>query len=271
MQSKACRWGMRITLLQTCSSCIMVSSKHPWVKKVVLGFMKERKHQSLKYQDYIDSTRQILNQSRMETKPYRTIVAGREFIVYPNVFSPKYFHDTELFAANLPVKAGEDMLEIGPGTGVISITAAYKGARKVVASDINPDAVRNTQANIKLHNMEGVVEARQGDLYEPLKQNEKFDTIFWNTPFGLIDQENITDLEKAVYDPHYNSTRRFIKEASSHLKPQGRVLIGFSSTLGRLDLLRDFANQAGLTLHMLFEAESQEVHPVKFEIFEGHN
>jgi len=57
-------------------------------------------------------------------------------------------NDTELFANNLPVVDGEEMLEIGPGTGVISITAAYKGAKKVVAIDINPDAVRNTQANI---------------------------------------------------------------------------------------------------------------------------
>jgi len=223
----------------------------------------------LKYQDYIEGTRKLLEDSKSEKEPYRVQILGREFIVYPNVFSPKYFSDTELFAENIPVKDGEEMLEIGPGTGAISITAIYKGAKRVLAIDINPDAVKNTEANIKLHKLEGKVEVRQGNLFEPLKSDEKFDTIFWNTPFGLIEQEDIPDLEKSVYDPHYKSTEQFIKQAGEHLKNGGRVLVGFSTTLGKLDLLQKFAGEANLTLNLLYEAESKEVHPVKFEIFEA--
>lgn len=225
--------------------------------------------QKLKYQDYIEGTRKILEQSKTETKPYKVKVFGKEFVVYPNVFSPKYFYDTELFADNFPVKEGEEMLEIGPGTGAISIIAVYKGARRVLAIDINPDAVKNTKANIELHQMQDRVEVRHGNLYEPLRAEEKFDTIFWNTPFGFVEAENVPDLEKAVYDPGYKSTEKFIKEAKEHLKKSGRVLIGFSTTLGKLDLLQKFCNEAKLSLKLVYEVESEEVHPVKFEIFEA--
>ena len=232
--------------------------------------MEERKQpKNLDYKDYIEGTRKVLEQSKTETEPYRVTVSGKEFVVFPNVFSPKYFNDTELFADNFPVRDGEEMLEIGPGTGAISILAIYKGAGKVLAIDINPDAVKNTQANIELHNMQGKVAVRQGNLYEPLKSNERFDTIFWNTPFGFVEDENVPDLEKAVYDPAYKSTEKFIKEANQHLKKGGRVLIGFSTTLGRMDLLQKFCAEAGLFLKRLYEVESKETHPVKFEIFEA--
>ncbi len=56
------------------------------------------------------------------------MVLGKRFIAHPNVFSPKYFHDTKFFAENLPIKKDEDFLEIGCGTGVCSIFAAWKGA-----------------------------------------------------------------------------------------------------------------------------------------------
>lgn len=221
------------------------------------------------YKDYLEGTRQILEDSKSEKEPYEVVVVGKKFIVYPNVFSPKYFKDTEIFTEQLPVAEGEEILEIGPGTGVISITAALKGAKKVVAAEINPVAVRNTQANIELHGLQERVEVRESDVYSAVKADEKFDTIFWNTPFGLVKNEKLTDLEKSVYDLGYEATERFVKEAHRYLKPGGRLLIGFSSTLGKLDLVKKFANEAGFNIKLLSSTDSDEVHPVKFEIFEA--
>ena len=62
------------------------------------------------YKDYLDGTKQVLEESQQEKEPYLTTVSGKEFVVNPNVFSPKYFNDTELFADNLPVKKDEEML-----------------------------------------------------------------------------------------------------------------------------------------------------------------
>ena len=86
---------------------------------------------------------------------------------------------------------------------------------------------------------------------------------------AFIDFEDLSDLEKSVYDPHYGQTERFIKEAGEHLKEGGRLLIGFSTTLGRINFLEQFAKDAGFKLQRIYEAESEEVYPVKFEIFEA--
>lgn len=231
--------------------------------------MQEQKTTQPTYEDYLLGTKQILEESKKEKVPYMANVCGREFIVLPNVFSPKYFYDTELFAENLPVNKGEEILEIGPGTGAVSITAVYKGVDKVIAIDINPDAVKNTEENIKLHNLQNKVEVRQGNIYSELKEGEKFDTIFWNTPFGFVDDSEIPDLEKAVYDPGYTATENFIKDAHKHLKSGGRILIGFSSTLGKLDMIAKFVREAGMEMKLIYEVNSEEVHPVKFEIFEA--
>ena len=227
------------------------------------------KPKQLDYKDYLKGTKQILEDSKLEKEKYNVKVLSKNFIVHPNVFSPKYFNDTELFAKNIPINKNEEMLEIGPGTGIISIEAINKGAKNIIAVDINPDAVQNTKENIKLHDMEDRIEVRQGNLYEPIEKNEKFDTIFWNTPFGLVEEVNLPDLEKAVYDPGYKSTEAFIKEAPKYLKENGKLLIGFSSTLGKMNLLQKFAREAGFELKLVYAEESEEVHPVKFEIFEA--
>ena len=224
----------------------------------------------LTYQDYLDGTKQVLEESKKEKAPYSVEVLGKKSIVYPGVFSPKYFHDTEMFASHLPITSGQSFLEIGPGTGVISIVAAYKSAERVVAIYINPQAVANTQANIEAHHLEDRVSVRLGNLYDALEEGEEFDIIFWNVPFGLISPEkNLSNLEKAIYDPGYKTIERFFKEAPHCLKWTGTLLIGFSSTLGRLDLLTQFAHQAGFGLILLYQEESMETHPVKFELFRG--
>lgn len=138
------------------------------------------------YNSYLKGTKKILEESKKEKRPYWIKVLGKNFIVFPNVFSPKYFRDTEIFAKNIPIKKGQDVLEIGSGTGIISIFSAFKGAKKVLAIDINPEAVKNTKENISKHKLKKVIEVRKGDVYRPLNNYEKFDIIFWNTPFGLI-------------------------------------------------------------------------------------
>ncbi|MBT4856863.1 class I SAM-dependent methyltransferase [Candidatus Uhrbacteria bacterium] len=222
------------------------------------------------YQEYLEGTEEILKASRAETDRYETEVLGRNFIVHPNVFSPKYFKDTEPFAKHLPITEGQTMLEIGPGTGAVSITAVHRGAKHVTAIDINSSAVANVRENIQLHNMQDQIDVRFGDVYSALQPNEKFDVIFWNTPFGLIpDNAEITDLQRSVYDPGYMATERFILDAKQHLNPGGVVYIGFSSTLGKLDLIESFAERSGFTLKKIFEIDSTEKHQVKFEIFKA--
>jgi release factor glutamine methyltransferase len=220
------------------------------------------------YKEYIKGTAKVIRESEKESEKYEIEILGRKFVVYPNVFSPKYFFDTEFFAKELPVQKDKNFLEIGSGTGAISVFAIINGAKHVTAIDINPAAVKNTKENAKLNEVKDKITVLQGDIYSPLSEDDKFDTIFWNTPFGYI-EEDVTVLEKAVFDPEYKSTKKFIFEAKNHLKKNGRLLIGFSTTLGKFEILEEFLNQAGFKFKCLAKTKSVETHPVLFELFEA--
>lgn len=64
------------------------------------------------------------------------------------------------------VKPGMDVIDVGTGTGILAIAAAHMGAKHVLASDIDPMAVRVAAENIEINGFKDVIEAREGDLLE---------------------------------------------------------------------------------------------------------
>ena len=87
-----------------------------------------------------------------------------------------------------------------------------------------------------------------GDLYSPLNKEEKFDIIFWNVPFIYTEKEEFTDLEKSVFNPKYSLIRRFVNEGKDKLNMNGKIVIGFSKTIGRLDILKKIVEEENLTI-----------------------
>jgi len=197
-----------------------------------------------------------LDQSQREAFPYTVYQCGKAFTVLRNVFSPKYLPACELFAKMLLFRPVERFLEVGTGIGVTAIMAAYAGASRVVATDVNPAAVENTRQNIALHALSEIIDVRQGSLYEPLRPNETFDLIFWNIPFLLVPPTaQLTLLQCAVADPSYHAAARFLREGRAYLTPgKGRLMFGFSSTIGNVPVLRQVARSSGIRLK-LFHCE----------------
>jgi release factor glutamine methyltransferase len=174
--------------------------------------------------------------------------------VFKNVFSPGYFDDSEYFANNIQKVEGLNILEIGTGTGLIALKLAMGRAKRVVATDINQDALKNAAHNINNYNMESVVELREGYIFQPVK-NEKFDIIFWNIPFCYLDTDikneiglhkKINQLEKSVFNPYYSYLYDYLNEGFDYLNTNGRLLLGFSPTIGREDILEDFVEDLDL-------------------------
>jgi release factor glutamine methyltransferase len=190
----------------------------------------------------------VLMQSQQELFPYSVMIAGREYCVLANVFSPKYFPDIEFFSHYLPIKQNSRFLEIGAGIGFTTIEAAYRGATYLVATDINPDAVENTRKNIALHHAKLhalkvkdaiTLDVRQGSVFSPLKKGEKFDTVYWNVPFQFaeIEQES-TLLQQSISDRGYQFIANYIRNGSRYLTKEGRLFLGFSSSIGCIDKLQ---------------------------------
>jgi release factor glutamine methyltransferase len=201
------------------------------------------------------SSRVLLKYNADATESYFVEYSNLRFIVNPAVFSPAVFPDTFFFAAKLPIRAGERFLEIGSGSGMISALAALQGASLVVATDINPAAVKNTADNFVAHSITDVAAVRLGDVFLPLKKGEVFDTIWWNVPFMHCDKEDLSMLEKALYDPEYRALERYLGGAKKYLGDGGHVLIGFSNTHGHVEVLEALAVKYGWKLHILAEQE----------------
>ncbi len=64
------------------------------------------------------------------------------------------------------VKKNDDVIDVGTGTGILAIAAALAGARSVLATDIDPIAVRIAGENAKINGLSDVIKTRQGDLLQ---------------------------------------------------------------------------------------------------------
>jgi release factor glutamine methyltransferase len=76
-------------------------------------------------------------------------------------------------------------LEIGIGSGVLSIGAVKAGAERVTALEINPRAKNYAGFNVVMNGLEDRVEIRDGDtedFFRPV-EGEKFDYVILNPPF----------------------------------------------------------------------------------------
>jgi release factor glutamine methyltransferase len=99
----------------------------------------------------------------------------------PAVFHPRFFFSTKLllkYLDGLPL-AHRSFLELGAGSGLISVHAARKGAR-VLAIDINPVAVAALKRNEALNKVK--LDIIQSDLFDQVPV-QAFDVIAINPPY----------------------------------------------------------------------------------------
>ncbi|MCL6478658.1 MAG: 50S ribosomal protein L11 methyltransferase [Peptococcaceae bacterium] len=64
------------------------------------------------------------------------------------------------------VGGGETVLDVGTGSGILSIAAAKMGAAAVVAVDSDGVAVRVARENVAVNGLTGVVDVREGNLLD---------------------------------------------------------------------------------------------------------
>ena len=66
------------------------------------------------------------------------------------------------------VKQDDIVIDVGTGSGVLSIGAAMLGAKKVAALDLDYVAVTAAKENIELNKVEDIVEVTHGNLLESI-------------------------------------------------------------------------------------------------------
>ncbi|MEU6071660.1 MULTISPECIES: 50S ribosomal protein L11 methyltransferase [Streptomyces] len=207
---------------------------------------------------YLHSLARSRDSMRPEHRTGVFSLCGREWDLLDTVFAPLHAGTTEIVLDMLGLTdpVGRPwrgaFLEVGCGTGVVAVAAALAGCERVVASDINAEAVANAALNARRHGVADRVRAVHSDLFEGLPAGQLFDTIVWSSPYVRAPEHYRfgTDLERAYVDPGYEAHRRYVNEAPRRLTNGGRALLHFSSR-GDLDGLHRIAEETGRRLRVL--------------------
>lgn len=167
----------------------------------------------------------VLLRKRHDT-PVLERVGDFPLLVLPGVLNPKLTRSGDFFASQLQtdlVAQGADVLDMGTGSGVCAIAAA-RYARRVVAVDINPAAVRCARINVLMNALEDKIEVWQGDLFTPVR-SRRFDIVLFNPPFIRGIPRNDADRAWRSIDV----AERFAAGLTEHLTPTGFALVLLST------------------------------------------
>ncbi|HUF53490.1 MAG TPA: 50S ribosomal protein L11 methyltransferase [Dehalococcoidia bacterium] len=80
------------------------------------------------------------------------------------------------------------VLDLGCGSGILSIAAALLGARRVVALDIDPQAIKATNDNAESNGVAGVIQAAIGTLEAGEGPEMEFDVVLANISGLTLDR-----------------------------------------------------------------------------------
>ncbi|MEE3490532.1 MAG: HemK2/MTQ2 family protein methyltransferase [Methanobrevibacter sp.] len=156
-----------------------------------------------------------------------------------NVYIPA--EDSYLLADNLEIKEGQNVLEIGTGSGIVAMYAS-RLTDKITVTDINFDACELARKNFEDNDIKNI-EILFGNLFEPVK-NRKFDVILFNTPYlPTEDGDVIDDTLNYAFDGGLNGRKvidMFLNEVGNHLNDGGIVQMIQSSLSGNEETLQKF-------------------------------
>jgi len=177
---------------------------------------------------------------------------GKSFNVFEDVYEPA--EDTLLLAENLGVGCDEIVLDVGTGCGILAVISALK-ARRVLAIDVNPHAVRCTILNAEAYRVSEKMDVVRGDLFEPFKEGGVFDLILFNAPYVPTEEEE----EKEWADRAWSGGKTgrklidpFVTHTSQYLKEGGRILL-VQSTLSDVEQTLMELKKQGFAARILAE------------------
>ena len=159
-------------------------------------------------------------------------VAGLRLRVLPEVFNPSLHFTSAFFSRflrqSVTVVSSRKVLEVGTGSGVLAISAALSGAGQVVAVDINPTAVECARSNVHRYGLNGVIDVRHGDMFEPVF-GEMFDLVLCNPPYLRGEASSVAGY---AYWGGLNLEwlSRFGNELHAILRPTGSCVLSLSDS-----------------------------------------
>ncbi len=139
------------------------------------------------------------------------------------------------------------MLDIGTGSGILALVGARLGIKQIVATDIDPLAVKVAEANIHRNQLEQLIQVRESDFLHRIG-DQKFDLVVANIITNAIIQM-IPELDKVLEPSGFFLASGIIDErfgeVKTALESHGFQLLKVLSDEGWVGLLAGKANSGG--------------------------
>lgn len=130
------------------------------------------------------------------------------------------------------IKGNEEMIDVGCGTGVLSIAAAKLGAKHILALDLDEVAVKSAKLNTKINHVDDRVEVKQNNLLDHIDQ--QVDIVVANILAEVI--------------------LRFTGDVARILKPKG-IYITSGIIQNKSDLVKEALKREGLVIEETLQQE----------------
>jgi 16S rRNA G1207 methylase RsmC len=159
-------------------------------------------------------------------------------LVSDGIFAPT--HTSREVAESMIVEAGDTVIDVGSGTGILAFVAARLGAGRVYGTELNPLAVRVANRNAELLGLTGSVDIREGYLFEPV--GDVMADVVIGDVSGVPDEfAALSDWFPGGYSGGPTGAElpvAMLEEARSHLRPGGRLYLPTGSIQDEGAILR---------------------------------
>ncbi|MCL2324212.1 MAG: peptide chain release factor N(5)-glutamine methyltransferase [Actinomycetia bacterium] len=133
-------------------------------------------------------------------------------------------------------RAGSDtspalpVLDLGTGSGCVALSIASEAGVPVTATDISAEALAVARENAEALGLADLIDLRQGDLFDALDPDERFELIVCNPPYIADADRKTLPPEVRDFEPAtalfagpdgLDVCRRIIKDALCHLTANG--------------------------------------------------
>ena len=135
--------------------------------------------------------------------------------------------DAVLLSAFAEIKQGDEVMDLGTGTGIIPLLLCAKtSASHIDALEIQEEVCDMAERSVKLNNLDHKIEVIKGNLVG-FKTEKQYNVVLCNPPYKTADTGLVNSTDKLKISRHeiYCNLNDIVKTASRILKPTGRFAL----------------------------------------------
>ena len=190
-----------------------------------------------------------------------------DLIIKPGVFHPGLFFSTKFllnYIKNFDLR-GKNILELGAGSGLISIYLSKKGS-KVLASDISENAIKNIKENsIRNNSKIGIIKS---NIFSNIDQ-QFFDFIIINPPY--FDKNPVTDKQYAWYcGADHEYFKMLFSQLRNYIDKNSKVIM-ILSEVSKVNSILEIAKKREIKMELVFQKRVFFEEQFIFEIIPDKN